>query len=154
MMGGGSRYRLGADMPTVLVIDDDAAVRAVIVRTLKIARHEVLEASDGKEGVSFFAGGRIDLVVTDLFMPGQDGGSTIREIRALDAAVPIIAISGSGDDPGSQLDDAVRFGATLRMNKPFRVTELLDAVQGLLDPGSPTAREAAADRSAWSRFSA
>jgi len=78
-------------------------------------------------------GTHVDVVITDLFMPGQDGIVTLRRIRKAHPAVKVIAVSGGGF--GGQLDllkDAVLLGATVGLRKPIRPDELLRAIRTAL----------------------
>jgi CheY-like chemotaxis protein len=80
-------------MAQILVIEDDAEVRALLERMLKSAGHEVIFAADGREGVDRYCAKAADLVITDLYMPNQDGLETIIDLRRRSPNVPIIAIS-------------------------------------------------------------
>src|SRR5688572_4112726 len=109
---------------TVLVIEDDEAVRRTVSQILRSAGYQVEEAVDGRDGVDAIVHRRFDLVITDLLMPRQAGVAAIKMIRDLDAEVPIIAISGAADPgPGSPLDVAMRMGANIRLAKPFDVDD-------------------------------
>lgn len=78
--------------------------------------------------------GGADLVITDLIMPEKEGIETILELRAADAHVPILAISGESapDDPGGVLVDAALLGATATLAKPFELVEFQETVRVLL----------------------
>src|SRR3546814_7274085 len=91
----------------VLLIDDDELVRATISNCLISAGYEVAEAPDGKLGLAAFKAGRCDLVIVDILMPEKEGIETIREMRQLDAALPIIAISRS-EEHTSELQSLMR----------------------------------------------
>ena len=121
-------------MARILVIDDDAAVRRVIRRILASKGHEVIEAESGVGGVKLFKDERPDLVVTDIFMPDQDGIETISELRQIEPDIRIIATSGGGSskDP-IYLDFSVQLGADIALLKPFKPADLLQAVANLLD---------------------
>ncbi|HYU10073.1 MAG TPA: response regulator [Gemmatimonadales bacterium] len=117
----------------VLLIDDHEDVRVSLRRMLEDAGHRVLDAADGKTGVGLLGGTKVDVVITDLFMPGQDGIVTIRRIRKEYPAVKIIAMSGGG--LGGQLGllkDAVLLGATTALRKPIGSKELLEAIRTTL----------------------
>ena len=88
-------------MAKILIIDDDDEVRNTIVRTLKRAGHDILEAADGVKGLATFRSQKPDLVITDIFMPKQEGIGTILEIRAETTYVPVVAISGGSVDTGN-----------------------------------------------------
>ena len=133
-------------MAKILVIDDDAAMRKVVRRTLADARHEIIEAADGIEGFKSFRAETPAIVVTDIIMPEQEGIATIREMRAIRSDVVIIAMSGGGAGPGDlYLDIAKVFGADAVLPKPFRPAELLALVERLTNrPGSPVEARPAA----------
>lgn len=119
----------------VLVIDDDAPLRKAIRRMLESAGHEVVEAADGRAGLEAFRAHAPDTVVTDIFMPQQEGIGTIRGIRALSPQVHIVAISG-GDRTGNAdvLRMAKLLGATATLAKPFQRQELIACVEGREPP--------------------
>jgi CheY-like chemotaxis protein len=120
-------------MTRVLVIDDDALVRATLRAILGGAGFEVVLASDGLDGLAEFRRQRVDLVITDIVMPDMEGIETIRQIRDLEPSVPILAISGGGR--GVSLDYlhmAQQLGATATLSKPFEADELLVAVDRCL----------------------
>jgi two-component system, chemotaxis family, chemotaxis protein CheY len=120
-------------MARIIVIDDNDAVRLTMRRTLERAGHEVLEASDGEAGLKLLAETGAPLVITDIFMPGQDGIVTVRRIRKEFPGVRVIAVSG-GDATG-RMDlrkDAELLGAERTLRKPFAPAELVRAVQETL----------------------
>jgi CheY-like chemotaxis protein len=118
---------------SVLVVDDHEDVRLSIKRTLEEAGHRVLDATDGEMGLRVLGKSAIDVVITDLFMPGQDGIVMLRRIRKEYPTVKVIAISGGGF--GGTLDllnDAVLLGATVALKKPFTPDQLLGALENTL----------------------
>lgn len=122
-------------MARILVIDDDDDVRRAIRRHLQSDGHEVIEAPDGKVGMRLFREHPTDLVVTDLFMPEQEGLETIRELRRSSKDIKILVVTGAV--PGSTLDfraQATMLGAGATLGKPFTRDELLGAVDTLLGP--------------------
>jgi DNA-binding response OmpR family regulator len=121
------------DQATILVIDDDPALRDVIRRALERDGHRVITAHEGEEGLRAYRSERCDIVVTDLFMPGKDGIETIQELRLEFAEARIIAISGgaSTKDMGP-LMDARLLGADIAIPKPFPMASLSRAVKTLL----------------------
>lgn len=120
-------------MTKILVIDDDSAVREVIVMALQDAGYTIDEASDGREGVSRFKASRPDLVITDIIMPDKEGIEVIRDLKALAPDVRIIAMSGGGRTGNMDfLNIATEFGATHILPKPFRLQEMLKVVTQVL----------------------
>ena len=121
-------------MARILLIDDEAAIRRLVRRVLEDAGHEFLEASDGEAGTRLLAEHRPELVITDLFMPGQDGIVTVRRIRKDFPGVRIIVVSG-GDSTG-RIDlrgGAELLGATAGLRKPFAPADLLRVVREVLN---------------------
>ena len=82
-------------MAQILLIDDDGFYRGLIRQILEEGGHQVIEATDGPEGVERFRAQRPDLVLTDMRMPGVDGAEVIRSLRQLDRRARIIAVSGA-----------------------------------------------------------
>jgi DNA-binding response OmpR family regulator len=122
-------------MPRILVIDDDPDIREFLSDVLNAAGHTVFTASDGREGLRRYWELRPDLVITDIFMPENNGLDVILELASTDASV--IAISGGGHvDNVNYLDDALSFGARCTLTKPFTIGALLRAVNEalMLDP--------------------
>jgi CheY-like chemotaxis protein len=117
----------------VLVVDDEASVRELTRETLESHGYAVEPAADGADAVARFAqaGGRIDLVLTDLRMPILEGGATVRALRRIDPAVKAIVMTGSSDPP-EQLDmgDGTTFVRVLR--KPYTASQLLNIVASVL----------------------
>jgi len=120
-------------MARIIVIDDQEPIRRIVRRALEQDGHEVLDASDGEMGVRLLEQHAADVVITDIFMPGQDGILTLRQIRKQFPAVKVIVISG-GDSSGL-LDlrhDAELLGAVRSLQKPFTAAELVQTVREVL----------------------
>ena len=121
-------------MTTVLVIDDDPTLRTLVCTALEHAGYTAIPAADGSAGMAHLAGTVVDLVITDVYMPGQDGITTIRRLRREYPTLPVIAMSG-GSRAGNLNEVAVALGARLALAKPFRPQGLLDAVHTVLGDG-------------------
>jgi DNA-binding NtrC family response regulator len=118
-------------MARILLVDDDAGVRATLRTLLQRSGYETLEASDGREGSRMLDG--VDLVITDLLMPEVDGVDLIGLIRKEGRTVPVIAMSGGGRvDPRSYLEVARALGAFAALSKPFDLDEMLATVHRAL----------------------
>lgn len=116
----------------VLVIDDEEQVRRVLVRVLEREGYAVRAAADGVEGMMLQRAEPYDLVITDLFMPDQDGIETIQMLADEFPATPVIAISGAPEEVGT-LVDARLFGAAVTLGKPLSIPELLRAIHDLME---------------------
>jgi CheY-like chemotaxis protein len=122
-------------MAHILVIDDDDQVRYFIRRTIEKEGHSVSEAADGAEGVRAFQDSATDLVFCDLIMPNKEGLETIRELRALDSNVRIVAISGGFYQTGvDYLPLAKALGAITVLRKPFHRADIVELLQQHLPP--------------------
>ncbi|ALG73680.1 regulator [Azospirillum thiophilum] len=120
-------------MASVLIIDDDDVARAVLLRTLAMAGHEAVGARDGVEGMERFRAHSADLVITDIFMPNQEGLATIMQLRRSAPALKIIAISGGGARASLDvLPVAEALGAHRTLRKPFTPAEVMEAVRTVL----------------------
>jgi CheY-like chemotaxis protein len=118
-------------LATVLVIDDNAAVRATIEIVLRREGHDTVLAADGRKGIQLFQAGRFDLLIVDIFMPDMDGLETISLVHKQQSGIPILVISGyhSGVGPTPDfLNMATKLGAVYSLQKPFRPTDLSKAV--------------------------
>lgn len=119
-------------MASILLIDDDEAVRAVFERLLIADGHQVIAIPDGTGAVAIVASEHIDLVITDLIMPGQEGMTTIGELRRRWPQLPILAISGGGRLSALDLlPVARRLGANETLQKPVSAERLFAAVKDL-----------------------
>jgi two-component system OmpR family response regulator len=119
-------------MANILVIEDDPHVRMAIQHCLKKVGHVVLLATDGKAGMNYLRRESVDLVVTDIFMEGQEGLETIAALRKQYAKLPIIAMSGGNPASETMLAVAKELGAQQVLQKPFWAKGLLAAVDKVL----------------------
>jgi CheY-like chemotaxis protein len=127
-------------MALILVIDDDDAMRRLIVRTLSADKHKLIEAPNGEDGVKMVGELKPDAVITDILMPQQEGIQTIREIREMAPEIKIIAMSGGGSSHNLMFLDVARvFGADAVLAKPFKPGELKDTVTQVLNGHSRAA---------------
>jgi len=125
-------------MARILVIDDSESVLAFLVQVLREEKHEVLAASSGTQALEILKRERLDLVVTDIYMPEPDGIEVMRQARELRLNVPFIAISAQ-PSPRNKFVPARALGAQLALQKPFPRARLVEAVEAVLDlsKGSP-----------------
>ena len=120
-------------MTHILIIDDDLQILDMLSQTLEREGYEVITASDGKEGLRLYRENPVDLIITDIIMPGKEGIETIMDLRREFPHVKIIAISGGGQiDAEQYLSMAQKLGAQRTFIKPFARTELLKAIMELL----------------------
>jgi len=126
-------------MARVLVIDDEEDMRRVVDAMLKNVGHDTAMAVDGADGLRQFEQQRFDLVICDIFMPNLDGIATLRELRRLDSALPVIMMSGGAPSTFiwetahmDYLAMAQGLGATRTIEKPFRYSQLIRLIRECL----------------------
>jgi CheY-like chemotaxis protein len=119
-------------MARVLLIDDDDLLRRVLVKTLTHAGHSVIEAADGAQGMDVFHAASVDVVVTDLVMPVQEGVETIMALKRERPELPVIAMSGGVSNALLYLDIASKIGADKILPKPFTPQQLNNAISEVL----------------------
>lgn len=120
----------------VLVIDDEASVRAITRQTLEAFGYHVILAGDGAEGIAMFARhmDEIQVVLTDMMMPVMDGGATIRALIRLKPDVKIIAASGLATK-GQEAEAASSGSVRKFLPKPYTAGTILRALRDVLQPG-------------------
>jgi CheY-like chemotaxis protein len=128
-------------MASILVIDDDRAVLATIKILLERAAHAVEAVDNSRTGLQLLEQRSFDLLICDIFMPGMDGFETMKLVHQSRPEMPVIVISGQQFRQASErqpdfLHMATRLGAVSSLQKPFKPSELLEAVSSSLS-GSP-----------------
>jgi CheY-like chemotaxis protein len=111
----------------ILAIDDAAAILEHVQNVLRAAGHSVWTAQSAKAGLAILAQTDVDVILTDIYMPDEDGLDVIRRARQLRPTVPIIAMS-SGTGHWDMLAIAKVMGARLSLVKPFTDRGLIEAV--------------------------
>ena len=119
--------------PVILLIDDEEPFRSVLRQVLLNAGYDVVEASNGAEGIKHFHEKPADLIITDIIMPEKEGIETIIELKKAYPDVKLVAMSGGGwYGTDIDFDMAKKLGAHT-LNKPFALQELLDVIRELLN---------------------
>jgi two-component system response regulator (stage 0 sporulation protein F) len=119
-------------MATILIIDDEEPIRALLRTALEAAGHEVMEAANGRIGLALYRLRPTDLVITDILMPELNGLDTLMELTREFIHAKVIAISGAEGEQ-TVLNVAKLLGARRTFQKPFGISQLLDAVRYELD---------------------
>ena len=119
-------------MARILIIDDDELLRGVLAKALTHAGHSVIQASDGLQGIDLVRATAIDLVITDVIMPVQEGIETITVLRKQWPKLPVLAMSGGASHSKLYLDIAAKIGAKRVLQKPFTPQELIAAINTVL----------------------
>ena len=115
--------------PSILVVEDDRETRALIAKYLSINACNVTTANDGREILRAMTDCRVDLLVLDVMLPGEDGLSLCRRIRA-ESQTPIIMLTARGEDIDRIL--GLEMGADDYLPKPFNPRELLARINAVL----------------------
>ena len=120
---------------TILVIDDSAMMRKIVLRTLKMAEIEfenILEAGDGVEALSLLRTNTVDLIMCDINMPVMGGLELLGKIKeeGLAQGVPIVMVTTEGSEP--QVRQAILSGARGYIRKPFTLDHIKNNVKPLL----------------------
>jgi two-component system response regulator MprA len=120
----------------ILVVEDTGAVRRAIVRVLEVQGYAVEGAASGEEGLDRLAVGGVDAVILDVNLPGVDGFTTCRELRARGDRTPVLMLTAR-DAVGDRVA-GLDAGADDYVVKPFVLPELLARVRALLRRGVAT----------------
>jgi two-component system, chemotaxis family, chemotaxis protein CheY len=121
---------------TVLVVDDSAMMRKVVLRVLKMAEVDfeaVLEAGDGAEALALLRTNKVDLIMCDINMPVMTGLQLLQHVKdeKLAVGVPIVMVTTENSEP--QVRQAILAGARGYMRKPFTIEHIKNIVKPLLN---------------------
>jgi signal transduction histidine kinase/CheY-like chemotaxis protein len=115
----------------LLLVDDDPMVRQTLAGLLRSAGHTVIEADGGSEGLARIADSPVDLVITDLGMPAVSGWEVARASRERRPGVPVVLLTGWGDQPGIEENRDRRLVDKV-LGKPIRLEDLQEVIADLL----------------------
>lgn len=126
------RIRQGVIMGkrTILVVEDDRAIREGIVDALHFAEYNVISAADGHEGLRVAVRGGYDLLLLDLVLPGPGGLEILAEVRTSRPTIPVIILTALGDE--SDRVKGLTLGADDYVVKPFSVKELMARIEAVM----------------------
>lgn len=118
----------------VMIVDDSAAMRAVVAIALRGAGYEVLEAADGAEALGLLDDHKVHLIISDVNMPGMDGLTLLRELKKQASLkfTPVIMLTT--ETAAEKVAAGKAEGARAWMTKPFHPEQMLAAVQKLVMP--------------------
>ena len=119
----------------VLLVEDEAPVRAFAARALRLRGYTVVEATNGEEALDLLRMGEmhVDLFISDVIMPGMDGPTWVREAHEVRPDVPVIFVSGYAEDVMAEQQQRIAHSTFLP--KPFSLADLTMAVQDKLTQG-------------------
>jgi DNA-binding response OmpR family regulator len=116
--------------PTILVVEDDPAIREGLVDALGFEDYRVLQAADAARGRQLAVQSGCDLVLLDLMLPGGDGFEILKEVRRVRPELPVVILTARGRE--SDRVQGLRLGADDYVVKPFSIRELLARVGAVL----------------------
>ena len=119
----------------VLIVDDSSVMRKIVERSLRqagLALGEVLEASNGAEGLAEVQKGPLDLILSDINMPAMDGLEFLKSLAGLECAkgVPVVMITTEGSE--ARVVEALSAGAKGYLRKPFTAEQVKERITPLL----------------------
>ncbi len=117
-------------MNKVLVIEDNANLAFGLTRSLESEGYEVEAAEDGLRGFEMAKAGNADLIVLDLMLPGMDGYTLLKQLRAQGKDVPVLILTARGEEADKVF--GFRLGADDYVTKPFSLSELMARVGAIL----------------------
>ncbi|MBB6019950.1 DNA-binding response OmpR family regulator [Paenibacillus sp. JGP012] len=117
-------------MATILVADDDANIRELVCLFLRNDGFETVEAVDGKQALALYKERSVDLVVLDIMMPVMDGWALCKELRRLNADLPLLMLTARGET--WEKVKGFELGTDDYLTKPFDPLELTARVKALL----------------------
>ena len=117
---------------TILIIDDEEPIRALLRFALEAAGYALTEAANGRQGLDLYRQRPTDLIIADMLMPELNGLDLLLDLTREFLHAKVIAISGAGGEQ-NVLDVAKLLGARQTFEKPFSIPQLLDAVRYELD---------------------
>lgn len=128
----------------ILLVEDDDSFRRALVEVLETQGFSVSAVAHPRDVLDALQAEEIDVVVTDLVMPGMQGGALMERVKEAFPAIPVIAMTAFGSIEGAL--DLTRAGAADYLAKPFRTHALLDALRRVLDESRPFREGARARR--------
>lgn len=115
---------------TILVVEDDPAIRRGLVDCLTLSGYRVLESGEGTQAMQMILGNSLDLVLLDVMLPGMNGLEILPELRRSRPALPVIMVTARGSEEDRV--QGLKGGADDYVVKPFSSTELLARVEAVL----------------------
>ncbi|MCH2174630.1 MAG: protein kinase [Lentisphaeria bacterium] len=122
-------------MKSILIVDDEKEICEILKRLLRNENHIIFTAQSGEEGLEVINSQQIDLLITDIVMPGISGIDLLKAVRKASPTLPVIMISGH-----AKVEDAVKCfqqGAIDFITKPFNLVEIKEKIDKSLDSQKP-----------------
>src|SRR5712664_3193241 len=128
--------------PNILVVEDDRETRTLIAKYLRTNGCNVTTANDGRDMARAMVDHRVDLLILDVMLPGEDGLNLCRKVRA-ESQIPIIMLTARGEDVDRIL--GLEMGADDYLAKPFNPRELLVRIKAVLRRAAHAPRDPTPD---------
>jgi two-component system chemotaxis response regulator CheY len=124
----------------ILVVDDSAAIRKILQRVLRqtgMSIGAIYEAGDGQQALEMLKTKNIALVLSDINMPNMDGLQLLATVRKSPQwrHIPVVMITTEGGE--TKVGEALRLGAAGYVRKPFTAHQIMEKLEGILDPAAP-----------------
>lgn len=129
-------------LQTVLIVDDDEAVREILKQALLMRGFHVITAADGNQAMDTIARKALDVIILDLLMPNRDGLAVLRDLQHIAGAPPVIFMTGNASP--QVREEAVTLGADRFLLKPFELRQLLEELDAIVAIRSPRPADHAA----------
>ncbi len=131
---------------TILIVDDEERLRRALQRSLRQGNWQTKSAASGEEALGLLKQQRIDLVITDLVMPGMDGMSLVRNIKRTVSSTKVILLTAYGS--AESMEEAEALGVDCYLEKPFDLAYLKSRVNELL-PAGETSEASCSEPGGW-----
>jgi CheY-like chemotaxis protein/signal transduction histidine kinase len=122
-------------LQTVLIVDDDEAVREILKQTLQMRGFHAIAAADGEQAMDIITRDALDVIILDLLMPNRDGLAVLRDLQQVSGAPPVIFMTGNASP--HVREEAIALGAERFLLKPFELRQLLEELDAVTAIGSP-----------------
>ena len=118
----------------ILIVDDEEALREGLGRVLEDEGYKVIAAGSGEQALAMLPNHHVDLILTDIRMPGMSGLELLKKVREINRTLGVIILTGYGEI--ESYIEAMNFGAMEYVNKPFKMNELKFIVNKILNRSS------------------
>lgn len=126
----------------ILLVDDDRFIHEIIVAALATQGHDIEHAFDTAHAMNIFTQNPdIDLVITDIVMPGEDGTKLIRHIKSINPALPVLAMTGGIENAVNDYVELARLYSDFTLAKPFKRADFLAGIQSAIENAAVKARD-------------
>ncbi|MFC1496699.1 response regulator [Candidatus Margulisiibacteriota bacterium] len=119
-------------MAKILVIDDQQVMCDLFYHTLKVKKHDVITSNNVAEALKLIKKDKFDIIFLDVVLPEMNGLEIYKKIRETDKDVPVVMMTGFGNQVEKIKDEALKLGVYKCMDKPFDIIEIVNCIDELL----------------------